>query len=221
MTEFSDIIGGMLSGYARAEKLQDETIAAELNAAFGIQGGLIDKVKAMDEVFDNHPKFDQLRELCFDMLMIRFLSTDSRKLEDTYLESPEWQKIEERTIDRGTEALNIFLYLAEAKDTEVVPSLDDFLNEFLLVEDDLYQDEYDIYEPIIKNEDLVEGTAEEIVEAESKIKDGEMKEIFLPLMLFFNKELTDLEKDNAIQAHSKTPGVHLALLQAIRGFAKK
>ena len=44
-------------------------------------------------------------------LLINFLNEDIRKLEEDYLDSPEWEKIEESTIDRGTELLNLLLYL--------------------------------------------------------------------------------------------------------------
>src|SRR5690606_40187841 len=65
--------------------------------------------------------------------------------------------IEEETIDRGSEMLNILLYLRECADDDIEPSLEDFLKEFLLVEEDEFQDEYRIYEKLIANQILIES----------------------------------------------------------------
>ncbi len=64
-------------------------------------------------VFDENPKIEPLREVFFDLLLINFFSADVKKLEDDYLESAEWEQIEEKTLDRGTELLNLLLYLNE------------------------------------------------------------------------------------------------------------
>jgi len=65
-------------------------------------------------------------------------------LEEDYLDSPEWEDIEEETLDRGTELLNLLLYLNECEEEDIVPELDDYLKEFLLVYEDEFQDEYTI-----------------------------------------------------------------------------
>src|SRR5690606_41557779 len=84
------------------------------------------------------------------MLIINFIAEDVQKLEEDYLESEEWEQIEEDTLDRGTELLNVFLYLKECADDEIEADLDDYLKEFLLVEEDEFQDEHRIYEKVIE-----------------------------------------------------------------------
>ena len=101
----------------------------ELNtiiALFESDKDFMSKVAAMDEVFDNSSSLDAIREVVFDLLMINFFSEDAKKLDEDYLDSQEWEKIEEETIDRGTELLNLLLYLKECEDEEIEPSLDDY-----------------------------------------------------------------------------------------------
>ena len=134
-----------------------------------------------------------LREVFFDMLMVNFFSADVKKLEADYLDSPEWEAIEEETLDRGTELLNVLLYLNECEDEDIEPGLEDYLKEFLLVDEDEFQDEYRIYEPIIANQILIEGPVEDIAKVADILPvDSEIKELFYPLMCFFqNTEPTE------------------------------
>ena len=157
----------------------------------------LSKVDLLDKVFDNNPKIEALRELFFDLLLINFFSEDVKKLEDDYLETKEWEKIEEETLDRGTELLNVLLYLNECADEDIEPELEDYLKEFLLVDEDEFQDEHRIYEPVIENQILMESPVSEIAKVAGKLpEDSEIKEIFYPMMCFFqNLEPSAADKD--------------------------
>src|ERR1700739_760468 len=145
----------------------------------------LSKVDLLDKVFDNNPKAEALREVFFDLLLINFFSEDVKKLEDDYLETKEWEKIEEETLDRGTELLNVLLYLNECADEDIEPELEDYLKEFLLVDEDEFQDEHRIYEPVIENQILMESSVAEIGRvAKSLPEDSEIKDIFYPMMCF-------------------------------------
>lgn len=172
--------------YAEIAKIELGDFEKELISTFELNINFMDKVAAFDEVFDNNPKFEELREVFFDMLMVNFFSSDVQKLEEDYLESEEWANIEEETIDRGTELLNLLLYIKECHDEDLDPELGDFLKEFLLVEDDEFQDEFDIYEELISNQQLAESSVEEICKSSKKLNvSEEMKELFVPFMTFF------------------------------------
>src|SRR6201996_9869048 len=166
--------------------------------AFASQEDFLTKVDLLDEVFDDYPRLEELREVFFDLLMINFFSQDIKKLEEDYLDSPEWEDIEEQTLDRGTELLNLLLYLNECEDEDIEPELDDYLKEFLLVDDDEFQDEYAIYEPVIANQILMESPVEEIRRVAFRLpEDSELKELFYPMMCFFqNTEPTEADKNN-------------------------
>src|SRR5258708_20859260 len=120
------------------------------------------------------------------MLMINFFSADVKKLEDDYLETQEWEEIEEQTLERGTELLNLLLYLNECEDEDIEPELEDYLKEFLLVDEDEFQDEHRIYEPVIENQILMEIPLAEISPVAIALpEDSEIQEIFDPMMSFF------------------------------------
>ena len=172
--------------YLQGKNLDVKAINAELVKVFSSDEDFLDKIDLMDAVFDENPQLEELREVFFDLLLMNFFSADVLKLEEDYLDSAEWEQIEEDTLDRGTELLNVLLYINECHDEDIVPELDDFLKEFLLVDEDEFQDEYRIYEPVIENQILMESTIEEIAKVAREVdEESELRELFYPLMCFF------------------------------------
>jgi hypothetical protein len=187
--------------------------------AFASEEDFLTKVDMLDEVFDDYPKLEELREVFFDLLMINFFSADVKKLDEDYLDSPEWEDIEEETLDRGTELLNLLLYLNECDEEEIVPELDDYLKEFLLVDEDEFQDEYNIYEPVIANQILMESPVEEIGKvAESLPEDSELKELFYPMMCFFHNTSPSEEAKNEIAEYALNKEFDMAVLGVLLNF---
>ncbi|RZK09590.1 MAG: hypothetical protein EOO43_21105 [Flavobacterium sp.] len=179
-------IDAALKAFTAHSSFNAVNISDDIYKAFSADKDFISKVALLDEVFDNNPQLDVLREVFFDLLMINFFSADVKKLEDDYLDTPEWEAIEEDTIDRDTELLNLLLYLKECEDEGIEPELEDYLKEFLLVDEDEFQDEYRIYEPVIANQILVESPLEEVNKiAQTLPDDSELKELFYPMMAFF------------------------------------
>ncbi len=175
-----------LDQFAKANQIEAVEIEQSLIEVFGKDMNFLEKVAEFDEVFDEHPKFDELREVFFDLLMINFFTSDVNKLEDDYLESKEWENIEEETIERGTELLNLLLYINECHDEGIKPGLEDFLKEFLLVEEDEFQDEFHIYEDLISNQQLAESSVQDICNNANLLDlSEEMEELFVPFMTFF------------------------------------
>lgn len=164
------------------------------------------KVTSMDAKFDNNPEYESLRELFFDLLLINFFNEDVRKLEEDYLESPEWEVIEEKTLDRGTELLNLMLYLKECEDEDIEPDLGDFLKEFLLVDEDEFQDEHRIYEDVIANQILIDSDLQEVARVANDLpEDSELKELFYPLVGFFRDQHPDNDEFDAFVEYSTNP----------------
>lgn len=175
-----------LNQFAAASETDATGITQALIEVFAKELNFLDKVSAFDEVFDAYPKFEELREAYFDLLMINFFTSDVNKLEEDYLESKEWEQIEEETIERGTELLNLLLYINECHDEQIRPGLEDFLKEFLLVDEDEFQDEFHIYEDLISNQQLAESSVEDICSnADLLDLSEEMEELFVPFMTFF------------------------------------
>jgi len=198
-------IGESLSAFTKYGSFNAVPVIDQLIAVFSTDKIFLDKVDDMDAVFDNYPGVEPLREVFFDLLMINFFSADAIKLEEDYLESEEWEAIEEDTLDRGTEMLNLLLYLTECIDEDIDPDLEDYLKEFLLVDDDEFQDEYSIYEPVIENQILMESPLAEIKKVAQKLpEDAELKDLFYPMMAFFQNidpsdESIKTVADNAIE----------------------
>ncbi|GHE30597.1 hypothetical protein [Sphingobacterium griseoflavum] len=208
-----------LSAYAQAENIDSAAVSAALVRAFDQEAPFMEKVAALDEAFDDHQHFEELREIFFDLLMVNFFAQDVQKLEEDYLDSEEWEAIEEDTIDRGTELLNIFLYLRECADDDIEPSLDDYLKEFLLVEEDEFQDEHAIYEKLIANQILVDSSYAEINKVASTLShDDELKELFYGMVSFFNEPAPSASQLDDFKASAANTSLDTAIYQIIIHF---
>lgn len=178
-----------LQAYGQLSSLSDTDLVPQLVEVFDQDHPFLEKVVRLDAVFDDFHGFEEMREVAFDLLLINFFAADAEKLEDDYLESDEWETIEDQTIDRGTELLNVLLYLRECADESIEPQLSDYLKEFLLVDEDEFQDEHRIYEPVIANQLLVESAYSEIGKVASNIPENqEIAELFYPVMGFFYEQ---------------------------------
>lgn len=205
-----------LDQYALLEKQEAHAFQSALQDVFRREDSFMDKAAAMDGCFDDYPAFEPLRELCFDLLLMNFFSSDVERLEGDYLESEEWEHIEEQTLERGTELLNVLLYIRECKDEGIVLDLSDFLKEFLLVDEDEFQDEHRIYEPVITHQVLVDSPFAEIARVQAGIDpQEEIAELFYPLMGFFNTPDPEETQVQDFIAHSTDPAFDSAVYRLL------
>ncbi|GGH00663.1 hypothetical protein [Mucilaginibacter phyllosphaerae] len=212
-------VTGALTAFTKYGSFDAAALNGQFNTVFASDGDFLTKVDLLDAAFDEHPQLEELREVFFDLLMINFFSEDVKKLEDDYLETPEWEDIEEQTLDRGTELLNLLLYLNECEDEDIDPELEDYLKEFLLVDEDEFQDEYRIYEPVIAHQVLVESPVSEVAKVAKTIpEDSEVKELFYPMICFFqNPEAGDTEKSTVADSAINKP-FDMAVLEILFSF---
>lgn len=205
--------------YTQINKQKSDVFSSRIFEAFDAELPYLEKVALLDRTFDDFIHFDDLREPYFDLLLINFFTNDVQRLEADYLESPEWEQIEDETIERGTELLNLLLYIRESKDEEIEVELEDFLKEFLLVEEDEFQDEHRIYEPFISNQILVDSNYSEIIRVASGLDaDSELADLFYPMMSFFAEpEPTESQFDDFIK-QSKNKSFDAALYALIVAF---
>ncbi len=215
------IVGGCWKGSTESQKASYNAneLYTKVVQAYEGEPDFIKKLKKLDEVMDDYPYAESIREILVDMLFIHFFSTDAQRLEEDYLDSPEWEKIEDETIERGTELLNLLLYLRECNEDEEEPELGHFLKEFLLIDEDEFQDEYEIYEQVIANQMLVEAETSEIARVyESIPENDEIKPVFYPLMSFFANPIFDEQEFNEYVKLSKNPAYDAAALAGIYGY---
>ncbi|TFF36709.1 hypothetical protein [Mucilaginibacter psychrotolerans] len=215
----SKALSGALQAFTTYDGFDAVALNAKFEALFSSDDDFMKKVDALDELFNDNPKLEELHEVFFDLLMVNFFSEDVKKLEDDYLDTPEWEEIEEQTLDRGTELLNLLLYLNECEDEGIDPELDDYLKEFLLVDEDEFQDEYRIYEPVIANQILIESPAAEIAKvADTLDEDSELKELFYPMICFFQNPELDAAEEKNIADNAVAPAFDMAVLAILISF---
>lgn len=180
-------------------KNSGETITRELLNVFELEAPFSEKSAAMDAIFEKYTEYAPLQEYIFDLLMVRFLSTDTAGMDPEYFDSEEWLEIEEQTLDRGTELLNLLLYVKEAADVEAEISADDFLDEFLLTDDDTFQEEAVIYGLLIDHKALIDADPSEWPEIylEADVNDP-LKDLILPLFNVFSGALDPLEFESLV-----------------------
>ncbi|RYY33130.1 MAG: hypothetical protein EOP46_17295 [Sphingobacteriaceae bacterium] len=208
-----------LQAYTKQTGFDTGKVKTDLYAVFSSDKDFMGKVELLDGVFDDNPQIEILREVFFDLLLINFFSADIKKLEEDYLESQEWADIEEDTIDRGTELLNLLLYLNECEDEGIEPELEDYLKEFLLVDEDEFQDEYRIYEPIIANQILMESPLAEINKVAGKIaEDSELKELFYPVMAYFHDITPSADKKVQVLENAVEPEFDIPVYEILTNF---
>lgn len=184
----------------------------ELLSVEGQGTGLMAKV---DAALDQHAAFEDLREYLIDLCVLQLLGELEEEDEEAY-ESPAWLKIEHAAADRGTELLNALIYIKECKNSEIAPSLEDFLYEFLMADDEDYQDELEIYEPFVKGQELIDSPLKQLVQAGNHQRDAEMRELFTPMMLFFrDAEAAPGKVTLAILESSALPELHCALYRLL------
>jgi hypothetical protein len=212
-------IEASLGAFAEYTSFEATKLIDTFFEVFAAEEDFLTKVDLLDAVFDNNNDIEELREVFFDMLMINFFSQDVKKLEEDYLDSPEWEAIEEDTLDRGTELLNLLLYLNECEDEEIEPGLEDYLKEFLLVDEDEFQDEYRIYEPVIANQILIESPVDEIARmADSLPEDSELKDLFYPMMCFFSSSEFSEDEYANVAENAPNPEFDMAVLEILIAF---
>ena len=158
-------------------------VRAEVMNIFSSEESFFEKLKRLDDTVE-HYKIKSISEILVDLLIMNAIAKSTDR--EAFFDSEEWQNIEESTLDRGSELLNMFLFLQECKDDDMTANLSTFLEDFLLVHEDEFQDEHRIYEDIIKHQDAMETDEETIITlAKNLSPDSDMKELFLPLMLYF------------------------------------
>ncbi|RVU02797.1 hypothetical protein EOD41_02335 [Mucilaginibacter limnophilus] len=212
-------VNAALQAFSTQTGFDAASLKNELQTVFSSDKDFLGKVELLDQAFDDNPRTDVLREVFFDLLLINFFSADIKKLDEDYLESEEWAQIEEDTIDRGTELLNLLLYLNECEDEAIEPGLEDYLKEFLLVDEDEFQDEHRIYEPVIANQILMESPVSEIAKvAKSLPEDSELKEIFYPMMAYFHDIDPSAEAKKEVAGNAVNPEFDLPVYEILTNF---
>ena len=220
MPNTSQIINALLDAYFKSKKEQTPPdLLKQLNTLFLQDDNFISKIKSLETIIKDFKIADDVGELIFDVMLYHFFSEDTVRLGETYFETKEWQQIEEAIIDRGTELMNLLLYLQECADSDIKATIDDYLDEYLIAEDDFDNEEYEVYEAIIKNRELInEGDLQAMLEISNANADGALNDQLLPLLLFFETNNSIDKKNNLILSEGSNPGFQMAFLAVLSSF---
>ncbi|MBJ7427968.1 MAG: hypothetical protein JHD28_03275 [Bacteroidia bacterium] len=201
----------LLETYAEGKNLKN--ITDECSQIFVEFNSFEDKLKALDALVSKNG-YGEIEEVVFDLMLVHFLSAFAH--DEEYFDSEEWIDIEEQTVERGTELLNVFLYINEASDADAEISIGDFLNEFLLTDMDEFQDEFKIYEPLIEN-DLEEADFDDLTALKKTLSDDSpIKDMFIPMVMFFQ---TPYSVNMVSQFKSNYNSYEIAILASLIAFA--
>ena len=169
---------------------------------------LYQPIVVIDAFVDKNDDISDLKEYIFDIYVSHLFSTIAEKKGEEYMETPKWLAFEDLIVDRGTEAFDLFFYLQECKIDDASVDIDDFLNGFLLTEDDEFQDEatVEIYEELISNVDLVDEPFQSIVREGQRIAtEGKWDYLLVPMFCFFKMpDEPEINLVSIIKATEKT-----------------
>jgi len=175
----------LLDTYAQQKNITQADVPA-FEQIFVTGASFRDKWKAFEAWMAKYSDYKELEEYLFDILVAHFLSQGMEGQSDDYLDSPEWLAIEEESADKGSEWLNLFVYLEDCGLNDIKPELDDYLFNFLLVEEDDQQDEFEIYEPLLEMQALVEEPENIIISTLENIEqDVELGDLLPVFILYF------------------------------------
>ncbi len=210
----------LLNAFYKTKKEETPQLLIEkLSNIFPSKDSFIKKIKALDSAIDESKIPDEVGELIFDLLLYNFFSEDSKRLGESFFESKEWDQIEDAIIDRGTELMNLLLYLQECKDSGIQFSINDYLDEYLIAEDDFDNDEHEVYEAIIKNRDaIVEGNLQTMLQISRNNSNSQLEDQLLPILLFFESKSSVDKKQELILAEGSNPAFQSSFLAVLSSF---
>lgn len=173
----------------------------------------LNRIEQIDAFIKQNTFLSEASELIFDIALVYHLSIEAD--DENYFDTPDWLEIEDKTIGRGTEMLNMLLYIDEANSNDIQMSLQDFLEEHLLIEDDEWNQDAEIYEPFIANPDITEYEVDEIIKLKDSLNDEHLlKDFFVPFALFFKH----IGSNNIPDYSNKISTFEWAVLQCLVSF---
>lgn len=144
------------------------------------------RLNALDQLVITNAKLTPYKEYCFDLLYVAWLSAQQEEGNEDWMDRPEWQQMEDKLAERGTEMLSMLMYLQEVRDSGLKATLDDFIDGYLGDDELEFQDDLEVYEEVITNREWLDLTYVEMVQCTEAMEDETaIPELFTPLFCFF------------------------------------
>ena len=194
-------IPAAFQSFAAQVQLTNEEIQG-IQGVFSMETGKeLEAQNLLQKWLVNHPNCLPYGSYLFDLLLTEFIFKGSQ-ISEEFFETEEWEAI-------------------EAVDTESEISLDDYLDDFLLVDEDEFQDEHEIYREVILLRNQIDSAFPPMMEVLMKKKDeSPLGSMFIPLfVLFYYPE--ELEFATAqLAKYADSLEEEQAVFAMIRGFVE-
>ncbi len=199
---------------AYLEKIGNQNVlqALSIQSLFEKETDGDELISKLDARCDSNDLLDPLREYWMDLAIL--VEIEKNQNDEGIPETPEWLAYEDRNIDRGTEMLNIWVYLKDCVFLETEPEIEDFLFDFLLVDEEDFQEEFLIYEVMVENIENVTASPAQLAKLRPE-PNHELHDVFVPIMLFFGKNSL-----NSLRENPDITPIEYAILQLMRNFSK-
>ncbi len=186
-------IKGLENEYYDQSKIEQwdkeiKTAYHEIATIFEKNEHIAQKVTDLDKVCEKYTFLQPLNEYLVDIGLIHFFANSPSYNKEDYFETQEWLQIEEKLAERGTELLNWLLYIEEAKSAQAEISLQSYIEDFLLVGDEINEDQENLklYEPLIEAQDYLQETPLDLFLLYEKLPEThDLKPLFFPMMCYF------------------------------------
>ncbi|NUM31778.1 MAG: hypothetical protein HUU47_05585 [Bacteroidetes bacterium] len=200
------------------EFVKDHDLVHKITELTNSNKSLIEKINETDKLSASYNINDDIAELIYDIVLFDFFDNLENKNPNIF-ETTEWQKTEEKLLDRGTELFNILLYLRECSDNDFEISIDDYIDEFLMCEDDFDNQDALFYEDILKNrEQLQNSDLNTWVEIATLNFNGQLESQLLPILMFFLPSINTDQKIEIISQKGKNVEFQKAFLSILNKF---
>jgi hypothetical protein len=169
-----------------AEKQKWQHLLAAFNAHLAENTRLDVRVQSLDAWVGQCAELTDFSEYLFDLSYIAWLAQQQADGNDDWMDGHEWQRMEDKLAERGTELLNLLMYLQEVADSELKANLEDFIEQYLTDDEMDFQDDLEVYEEVIANQDWLDLPFTELVaKAEKLAPETAIPEVFVALFCFF------------------------------------
>lgn len=165
-----------------------KTAYHELSTVFETNEHIAQKVVQIDKICEKYTFLTPLNEYLVDIGLVHFFAHSVNYHKEDYFETNEWMQIEDKLAERGTELLNWLLYIEEANTAQAEISLQSYIEDFLLIGDEMNEDQENLrlYEPLIEAENYLQETPLDLFLLYEKLPEThELKNLFFPMMCYF------------------------------------
>lgn len=171
----SNALSGLMQGFSishpSSTETENEAFSEKVLHILSDKANLKSKLNALDKCFDQHMEYEDLRELCADLMVLNeWVSGEEEDLEDESL-------LEER----GTELMHMMTYLDECRELGQDPGIKDFLS---LYEDEPDSEDMDYFRLLFECSEAIAHGPEALAAAFKERNMSEVAPEILPIAFF-------------------------------------